>query len=339
MIIYSVEYTLKSPLLISRAEVGNVIRNSYEYLPGSTIRGAMLKELLDRGFKSVEEESRNPTIIFHPAFPIDNNNRTYKPSNPFIYECKICKSIVKNLNQYEISSYDDIKPPLFCRENHIYTLKSLGGKLIIEDGDKILKYKPKYTVLESVGINKITGSSEINLLYSYVALEPGTKFKGLIVVNYDKFDLKNEFNNFNIFLGKGRSKGFGEVETRFEEISYDKKKDELYKLISGKERTVILKALSPLFKISYNNNCLVTTHMFNLGHINPTLIISTGSTKVSGFSLISNTQKIALNALKEGSLLYFNSSDIKNYIDLLMDAELNGIGLFACAGFNIVEVM
>ena len=344
MIIYSVEYTLKSPLLISKPEVGNVIRNSYEYLPGSTIRGAMLKELLDRGIQHIKEESRNPTIIFHQAFPLDDNNRTYKPSHPFIYECKICKSI-KKVNPYDICSYDDIKPQLFCEKGHPYTLKSLGGKLLIESNGKVLKYKPRYTILESVGINRITGSSEINLLYSYVALEPYMRFKGLIVVNNDKIDLKNEFNNDSIFIGKGISRGFGEVNVRFEEINYDKKRDELYKLINNKEQKVILKALSPLFNITYNDNGLITTNVFNFenlknfGSLKSTLTISTGSTKVSGFSLISNTQKIELNALKEGSLLYFTSSNIKNHIDLLMDIELNGIGLFACSGFNIVEVI
>ncbi|GIU72560.1 MAG: hypothetical protein KatS3mg003_2039 [Candidatus Nitrosocaldaceae archaeon] len=338
MIVYSVRYNLKTPLLISKPTIGNVIRNEYSYLPGSVIRGAILKELWLDGYKDkIKEEMVKPSIIFHPAFPIFED-KIYKPAHALIYKCKICKKnkyIEKD--PYTINSIEDLEIERFCNNGHPYTLKSIGGKLFNES--LLKECKLSYTILTSVGINRIVKGSEAGLLYSYIALEPNNSFEGLIVVDDNRYNI-DKINT--VFLGKGSSRGFGEVELKIKEVDYYKIREDKLNDIINKSNTnkLVLKAITPLFNITYSENGLINDNNFDLDRFglkyNFSLVSSTST--ISGFSIYSNIPKISLTGIKEGSLLYAHKTASTN-IDKLVEMELKGIGPFASNGFNIVEVI
>ncbi len=341
MRIYEVYYNAENPILLSQPTIGNVYHNTYNYLLGSTIRGAILTYLRMNKF-GIDEEMINPSIIFHPAYLV-KDGYIYKPAHCLVYECKICKKAdypFVTINPYD-SNYISIDPsnrlhidnipPIRCNKGHPFALKPIGGELIaVKDGKILDKYNDKYTLFDSVGINRITGSSEVGMIYTYVA-SLQKQYRGLIVTKDNcKLDI-SKLNNAVISIGKGINRGFGTVKIKIKEIDKNaiiKRYDKL----NGKQ--VVLKALSPIFKLNINKDGLVTTANFKIKS-NSCHVLSNGSTKLSGFSLFSNTPKVKLNALKEGTLLIINNIEHED----LADIELNGIGDISCAGFNIVEVL
>ncbi len=330
--IYEVEYEVKTPLKIDK-----------EYLPGNTIRGAVLTRLFERYGFDVRKESREPSLIFHPAFPIDQESKqTYKPAHPFVFKCKICGSISDSLDYGKSVNWDDISP-LFqnmCTNNHIFSLKSLGGKLVAKKDQDIAEYKEKRVSFYSVGINKILGSSEINMLYHSTYIVPGTRFRG-IIVSEDSVGIPLDKIDNIIYLGRGSSRGFGHtlIKIRKVEDYISKRRDMIRDMI--KDSYILLRALSPVFDIELTENGLASTTNIKVDGIGVKGIVSTRITKISGFSLLSNIQKVKLYGLGEGSILSLDTKDYsRDYLtDKLIRLELFGIGPFSAIGFNIVEVL
>ena len=332
MRIYEVEYNAESPIILSRPSVTNVFHNSYKYLPGSTIRGAILTYLINNNH-DIKEEMVKPSMLFHPAFPV-KDDLVFKPAQVLLFRCKLCNTY-KPLNPYEVNldnldNFDNFEMPFKCDNGHPFALKPIGGELIaIKDG-RVEEYKPKYAIFDSVGINRVTGSSDVNLIYTYIALI-NAKYRGLIVTNDScKFDLKELLDNEVIFVGKGINRGFGCLRVKIKE----KSKHDIIKKYDKLNNKIVLKALSPIFNINISDNGLVTNYEFKI-KLSRCKILSNGSMYVSGFSIVSNTEKVKIAALKEGSLLITDNISEDDIADIV----LNGIGPFICAGFNIVEVL
>jgi len=334
MRIYKVDYKAESPIIVAKPSISNLFNHYSNYILGSTIRGAILTSLLREGV-NVEDEMSKPSIVFHPAFPIIND-QLYKPTHVLVYKCKICKKDPYNLlNPYELDlcKFQEQlreKIPIKCKNEHPFALKPIGGELISINNGKINKYEPKYGIFDSVGINRVTGSSEINLIYTYIA-SLQEHYQGLIVTN-DLCKIEVEKLNGNeVFIGKGINRGFGIVKLKIKEIS----KDDVIKRYKIKD-TIVLKAISPIFNLNIKDNGLITDTEFKIkGNI--CKVLSNGYTNVSGFSIVSNTAKVKLYALREGSLILINNKNIND--DDLANIELNGIGHFSCSGLNIVEVL
>lgn len=159
MRIYEVDYELESPIILSLPTIGNVYHTAYNYLPGSTIRGAILTYLQRDGF-DIEDEMLQPSIVFHPAYPV-RDGYVYKPAHCLVYECKICKKedypyVIINPYEIVIKGNDagwSLTPPFECNRGHPFALKPIGGELIaVKDGKSIEKYNSNYAVFNSVGI-------------------------------------------------------------------------------------------------------------------------------------------------------------------------------------------
>lgn len=335
--IYEAEYEVKTPLKIDK-----------EYLPGSSIRGSILTRLFEMDGLDVKKESIEPSLIFHPAFPIDQESKQlYRPAHPFIFKCKICNTINDELDSHKGFKQDDISAlfPFKCKNNHLFSLKSLGGKLVIKNNDgKIVVYKDKRVAFYSVGINKILGSSEINMLYHDNYRVPDTRFRGLIVTEDSEVldNIAAESDNI-IYLGRGGSRGFGHTLINIKRVDdyIDKRREIIKSILKRSDYSyILLRALSPIFNIELNENGLVTATNIKIDGMSSNIVM-TGTTKVSGFSLLSNIQKINLNAIGEGSIICLN---IKEYaedylIERLIKLELFGVGPFSTIGLNIVEVL
>lgn len=337
--VYNVEYEVKTPLDIDK-----------EYLLGSSIRGAILTRLAGILQFDVNRESINPSLIFHPAFPLEQDIGVFKPAHPFIYKCKICKSILDHTPRLynEVNNVEDLKEliaPRKCDNNHPFSFKSLGGKLVNNNNKE---YKERRIALHSVGINKILGSSEINMIYSSDYIMPGTRFKGYIVqINNDSTLILDEMiSNIDntIFIGRGGSRGFGHVKIniRREDSYITKRREEIKERLKTHHR-LILRALSPVFNVDMSEKGLITNYNIRIDNGNVKYIIATKHTRISGFSLLSNIQKISLSGLGEGSLIWLavdkDKSDVENIVDAIVRIELLGIGMFSAGGLNIVEVL
>ncbi|MEM4635328.1 MAG: hypothetical protein QXL44_05500 [Candidatus Nitrosocaldus sp.] len=192
------------------------------------------------------------------------------------------------------------------------------------------------------------GSSEINMIYSSDYIMPGTRFKGYIVqINNDSTLILDEMiSNIDntIFIGRGGSRGFGHVKIniRREDSYITKRREEIKERLKTHHR-LILRALSPVFNVDMSEKGLITNYNIRIDNSNVKYIIATKHTRISGFSLLSNIQKISLSGLGEGSLIWLavdkDKSDVENIVDAIVRIELLGIGMFSAGGLNIVEVL
>ncbi|HDJ89344.1 MAG TPA: hypothetical protein ENG40_01450, partial [Thermoprotei archaeon] len=62
--VYSVKIFLESPLILTTSIERNIYQSNINFIPGKTLRGAILSKFYRDGFKDVVNESNNPTLIF-----------------------------------------------------------------------------------------------------------------------------------------------------------------------------------------------------------------------------------------------------------------------------------
>lgn len=351
--VYTVKYIVETPLMIRT-----------DYLPGSIIRGAVLTSLLTRF--DIRREAKNPSMVFHPAFPVhytEGEEIIYKPAHPFIYKCKICHEVTDTtpllycMDGNKLKDYDELKNeltriiPYICsgEQKHPFSLKSVGGELVAIYNGKVKRYNNELIVFSSVGMNKILGSSEVNMIYTYQCIKPGTTFKGIIVQCGDDIRLDEliRMNDNLIIAGRGGSRGFGRVRL---DISIDnhfieRRRGAIYKRLMESKGLILLRALTPLFNIALDKDMglISNYHINNLLRgisVKSCIPIITRETEISGFSLISNIQKVKIPAADRGSLIFIDIAEqIDNMVDRLIALELFGLGLFSSTGLNMVEVM
>ena len=330
MKIYSLELKIKTPLIIAGPKYGRVIEHSTSYIPGSSIRGAILTLLKFMNSKLVDEEISNPRMIFHPAYPVDEDWGLTYPADPLTFKCKICGEISRE-------PLEPFKAPIKYSKDHICVFKNIGGSLICFKGDEVKSFKLKYVLIESVGINKILKSSEVGLLYSYIALAPGALFRGLIIDSEDRLEpmIKDsglDMNSLKLKIGRRTSAGLGHVDAKIiEDKNYI---DKRMKQLSNAKGTPCLLARSPIFTFDYDEKGIFSTTR-NIKGLTVKYILNTGIVKASGYSIKSNTPKVMVKGLNIGSLIVPGKTDLNDLIKL----ELYGIGPFSTSGLNIVEVV
>lgn len=338
MKVYQIDLVVKSPLIITGTKSGRVISHSIDYLPGQTVRGALLTLFKFLGSSTVSDEIEKPSMFFHPAYPYINGHLAF-PADPLTFKCKVCGKIFQQELPDEI---DKLEFPYKCINGHMYTVKSIGGSLVIRNGDKLRNVKLNYVASDSVGMNRILRSSEVGLLYTYVALAPETKFRGMVVDTNDRLEKMFgeaglKMNDFELRIGRRKSAGFGLVRASITEIkNYIEKRVRQIEQMDGK---ICLLAKSPIFNLYYEQDGsgkyrIVSTLLREVRGIKIKGVMKTSGVRVSGYSLKSNLPKPAIPALNIGTLMIVDGE-----VEKLVEAELFGIGPFSISGLNIVEVI
>ncbi len=354
MKVYKAEITLESPTLLTTYSEGNILSHTGTYLPGSTVRGAILGSTYTENPEKVRGEAEKPVITFHPAYPMVDGVLA-KPSHSLTYKCKICGATfidpqLDSRRKMAAFNLDSWTSQTKCPNNHPLALKSIGGKPYIKTGAEMKTVQLKHTVTHSVGINRILGTSEVGLFYSYIALTPGIKFQSLIVDPEDKLSQLLEAEEITVRIGRGTSRGLGKARVKIrEEPDYtEKRKKEIEETLKDMRKTLILRALSPTFKITASKDKLTVSPEPNLKikrvkpkpiHYTGKNYILTGIETVSGYSKRTNLPKIAITAAAPGTLYFYHieeeNPDLPNK---LLEAELKGIPQFNQLGLNILEV-
>lgn len=324
-----------TPLVVSRQSISNVIKCEDGYINGSTVRGAILTKCFRSHQEMVKDEIENPKLIFHPLWP-SNNNILFKPAHIFIYKCKVCGHKKDYLHDL-INDNLELRriPPRICEQMHVGAMKSLHGELLSESLDS---FEPSFTIVDSVGMSKMFRCSEIGMLYSYVCLAPGSTFEGVIVdLSSTKLEQLGLDSEFEVYLGRGASRGLGITKVVIEEVPH------YIKIVSERfeqsmERTkpyVVLKSLSPTL-LSKWLQALET-----VPHLHFERIFIAGVTTFSGFSLLTNRPKASVRCVKPGSLVFYNydGGDYSALSTALSELHLKGVEPFNCLGMNILEVI
>ena len=333
-----------SPLLISQPQAGRFFRNICNYLPGSTIRGSILTFLLRRGVDITPEEN-SPALIFHPGYPVINNVKA-RPIHPLTFKSKVDDNLMlpggisdpTDLDEFRL---EDLKIP-FKDEDRYFVIEHVPSGLVYKSDDGFKEYTYDHVVLTSVGIHRALKTREVGMLYSYIAISPGVTFESYLV-DESGGDRLSDFNLTNntvieTYMGRGGSRGLGGVRVKFEEINV---KDEILRVedaISGFHKSIILRALSPIFSFEYVGSSpklsVPFKERFVIGEKN---FISAGSEVASGYSIKGGIPKPKIVGLKAGTLLFYEKPENLD-VEELVKLEFLGVGLFAHCGLNIVEV-
>ena len=345
--LYKLNITLLSPLVIADYPLGYTWFTILDYLPGSLIRGAILSKLYKEYpqlRERIRRESITPTLYAHPAYPF-KNSKVFKPAEPLIYQCKICGHISRA--KIDLKNNSIILPS--CPENHVASMKSIGGALIYYENDVFEKYEPVKTLINNVGINKYLKSSEVGMVYNYIGISPVSHYTSLL---YDKDNLISNYllktdMPVEVLMGRGVSRGFGRTHIDFNELGIEKYIASRVKHIKNyvKDNLLILKASSVVFssdsegyhpKPYMDDNRINELNIFN----NNVNYLLTGSSKLKGFSQFTGYPKLTIKGAAPGSIyLYEVPSLTQDLLKYLAFNEIIGFGEFSYLGVNILEVI
>ncbi|MEM3394076.1 MAG: hypothetical protein QXY79_03420 [Candidatus Methanomethylicia archaeon] len=357
MSLYKIKIKVASPLQISDIVIGNVLKQSGTFcLQSSTVRGGILSKIYrEQGVKEVIEESKDTSINFHPAYPVDNGIIS-RPPHILLHKCKICEGgvfinkVLQNKKLLKEFNFERFDIPYKCSEGHLFAISPVKSLVIFKDS----KYKEiniKKMQLESIGMNRALSQTELGMIYSYITIRPGVIFDGLIYDPKDKIEKllgykpKNEY----IRVGRGISRGMGITEFEFEEVNYEKyiekRASEIKDAILKTEGIVILRALTPIlsmdkaefsYKIDLSEYGLQPMEVFN--GVN---YLTQSPEILKGYSVYTNLPKIEVKGLGSGTL-YFYKIENKIKIDeismLLSEFEIKGFAHPFNVGLNIMEV-
>jgi len=362
MNIYILDIDIKTPLLIADSLIGNVIKvTRYPYIPASTIRGAILSKLYrEYKIKEVNIESSNPSFSIRPAYPVVNGLIT-KPPHKLMYRCKLCHKeervildkIFNSKNTLRNFNYENYYPPYKCQNGHVFSIsevKSLVYLKMINGKWRYIEYSPDIIQIESIGINRGIGGTEIGMLYSYIALKPGLKYRTLIHDDIGRLDewIKNLPKTDDYFIGRSISRGMGLCRISIKETDTDeyikKRKEKIREIIKYLDGLLILRALSPILSFS-NNGLTYKINLTNIG-LKPHPIyknynyIPTQPILIKGFSISKYVlPKIAIKGLGPGTLYFYEvSEDLDRVSEKIAKLELKGFSPPYNIGLNILEV-
>lgn len=300
----------------------------------------------------VTEEIQNPKLIFHPAYPAsDHADPEY--AHPFIYECKLCEEKIAEDYLEKVkknpSKIDELVPPNYCeREKHLLSMKSLGGNLVIKKDGCYTRFKgPEYLRIEAVGMSKRFKKSEIGMIYNYICLAPGSRFKGMIVdLNGERLQKLGylDGHEYELSVGRGGSRGMGHIKVEITEEGEDFikfKRDLISQRLREESPYLFLKAKSPIYGLSINKEGLhISSHLEIPGLVFMREWI-TGAETISGFSLLTGYPKAIIKAARPGSLYLYRVSEESwiDLVDILMKVQLTGLEPFNHLGLNMLEVV
>jgi len=229
---------------------------SLKHIPGQTLRGAVISALYRDGVindKRVSEESKEPTVIASPAYPLFRNKQAL-PAHPFIYKCKACgrvhdslKESLDSLAKNKVEELILVTCPTDKGGCGKPAVKSLYGKPIT---DTLEEARVATFAQISVAISKGRGAAEVGMLYSNEVLAVGQHFWATLVLP-DDLEPPSELR-----VGRGISRGFGRFSVKTQKISeteLQRRADNLAEYIMSGGRRLVFYAVSPLVEVSLNS--------------------------------------------------------------------------------------
>jgi hypothetical protein len=321
-------------------------------LKGHASRGGFL-ELAYRDYPDeVVEESRNPQLVFHPAYPVVEG-LSLKPAHSFIQGCKICGVIEEKNPYHTLNELEKGRIPEFtvCPKGHVFLMRTLGGSLVAKKGGSLERKGLEFTSVKSIGINRILKGSEYAMLYEYVALPPGSEFRSIIFDLGDRMEKLKLADKREIRIGRGRTRGFGRVGVKVvpETDALDRESERISNILRETNGVIVLRTLSLTCRLKRSSRGLLTEPFPHVAHeqIKPVELpvlkgnaAMTGLEEFAGFSNVSKLPTPRLVGAGAGSLFFYRVE--RDYWDeaskTLAEKEFAGFGPFSCLGLNILEV-
>ena len=390
----------ESPLLVGFTGPSHNIYDTLKYIPSITLNGALGTAILEHFCEKKNEDfgkcrpcNLKDTCEFYKFFyqnilSITNgsfrNNLNEKhfcqnpdiiPSHPLLLECKVCSKDEKK-EKKEIRIYnklldwlDSIYIKSLCPEpkcKRKTTLEPIKKNYCRNDNCKLLLRNPEIGFTTSPSINYAKKSSLKGYLYQYNYIQSESIFEGYLL-----FEKNNKILDFfkklkNIRIGRGKSRGFGKVSLKLEDLNLKEKIERNKKIIKemiGKE-TLILSAKTHIFSLETGLETnsiekglgLISNHLIDINQalhrandkLNLNISIKNdmfslkntlGSLEmISGWSYKSQQPKPHIKAAIPGSLYKFNLNN--NIDDKMIEAlaylEFIGLNKYSRIGYNLI---
>lgn len=316
------EVKLKTPLLITAEKVGESFR-SLDYIPGSTLRGTLASLFLAEGIKPSSDDFKN--IFINGEVRFGNLYYKYTEKEKVDYPlplswhyCKAEKS--HSFGDYLTQPVSDECP--VCQSRMVNKPVSLGIKKEIS---------------MHTAIDFKTQTAEENKLFSYELISEGQSFSGKIKSPRQDLLVKIkdilEKNKEGIYLGKGVSRGLGEVKILKKDIS--EPKVSVSELRDGFTVTLLSEAI--LMNEDGTFNRILTGKDLEIGDLIPEKAF--GKTReITLWNSAADLPRETVLALVAGSCFYFKPDKLVQIKTLLEKAEEEGIGIRREQGFGEIKI-
>lgn len=313
---YSYTLSLKEPFILTGREIGNYVEVR-DSIQGSTVRGAMIEY-----FAKSKDVSLEDLLCIEASDAICGNVNL---ASEFITKYAI--------NGEKIET-DKIVDP----RNEIEDKSKGKGVKLERKGTSMLKAKGNEI---SIAINSQTKSVEDGMLFNSEYLQCDEKLIGDIVLPEGLVD---ENKDYTIYLGKMKSKGFGEAVIKFgkyekERVNLKARIEKLQKQANEKILTFDLQSDLVLpFNTIYNVGEQFKSLVGNseMKFIENKSYINTG--KLGGYNIINNIRKVDELVITRGSVLTYEIDDFNRILPKLEEIEEKGLGLRKNEGFGRVKI-
>lgn len=323
---YSYTLSLKEPFILTRREIGNYVEVR-DSIQGSTVRGAVIEY-----FAKSKDVSLEDLLCIEAS---DATSGGISLASKFITKYPINKKNKKEAEKLEIDRVIDSRTEIKDE------VKEKGVKLE-RKGTSMLKAKGNEI---SIAINSQTKSVEDGMLFNSEYLQCDEKLIGDIVLPEGLVD---ENKDYTIYLGKMKSKGFGEAVIKFGK--YEKERVNLKARIEKLQKQAQEKILT--FDLQ-SDLVLPFNTIYNVGEQFKSLIGNSkeikelkfkenksfiNTSKLGGYNIINNIRKVDELVITRGSVLTYEIDDFNSILPKLEEIEEKGLGLRKNEGFGRVKI-
>ena len=313
---YSYTLNLQEPFILTGREVGNYVEVR-DSIQGSTVRGALIEY-----FATSQE------------IPLENL-LCIEVSDATLGEVNLASKFV---TKYAVDGKKIEVDKIIDSRNEIEDKTKRKAVKLERKGTSILKAKGNEI---SIKINSQTKSVEDGMLFNSEYLQCDEKLSGDIVLP-DGLIKENE--NYTIYLGKMKSKGFGKAVITFGK--YESKKSEIKERVlklqkQANEKVLTFDLQSDLilpFNTVYNvgEQFKALVGIDNLKFREDKSYINTG--KLGGYNIINNIRKVDELVITRGSVLTYEIEDFNRVLLKLEKIEEKGLGLRKNEGFGRIII-
>ena len=313
---YSYTLSLKEPFILTGREIGNYVEVR-DSIQGSTVRGAMIEH-----FAKSKDVSLEDLLCIEASDAISGD---ISLASKFITKYAIAGDKIET---------DKIVDP----RNEIEDKSKGKGVKLERKGTSMLKAKGNEI---SIAINSQTKSVEDGMLFNSEYLQCDEKLIGDIVLPEGLVD---ENKDYTIYLGKMKSKGFGEAVIKFgkyekERVNLKARIEKLQKQAQEKILTFDLQSdlvlpFNTIYNVGEQFKSLVG--ISEMKFIENKSYINTG--KLGGYNIINNIRKVDELVITRGSVLTYEIDDFNSILPKLEEIEEKGLGLRKNEGFGRVKI-
>jgi len=314
-----IKIKLNTPLLLTKEKIGEYF-SSLDYIPGSTLRGAMANLMISNGIRPDLNDFKNIFISGKVSF--GNFYFKYRANGidyplPFSrYSCKVDPK-----HHYIDCAKNEI--PLKCQK--------CGSRMV----NKPVSVLPEKRISMHTAINPETQTADEGKLYSYEIICENQEFSGVIKSeekeNLEKINMA--LNNEKIlYLGKSASRGLGETE--ISEMTISEVESNTGNVTQGFTVTLLSDAILMNDDGSFSRT-LLGKHL-GLDNNRPEKAFLSLK-NITTWNALADLPRETVLALSAGSTFYFSGDFIKNK-KTLEEAEKNGIGVRREQGFGEIKI-